>query len=294
MQVTDFLEQNNLSKHNSFSKIRTNYHNLSEGQKKVADFILENPDKVIKNTLKETAETCDVSEPTIFRFLKKIGYDSYQIFRIDLAKDSEQIDNRENIGNIDSEDSYGDIKDKVIYSTIKSSEDFMNILDEKTIASFIAMVEKAERILVIGVGASFAVATDLYHKLIKLGYYCEKSNDPHMINLLTSNLGEKDVMITVSHSGESREILDAVYLARENGVKILSITSYSNSTLASLSHSAITTPSYEGGFRFESMTSRILQIMTIDIIYISMLLDQGEDGMKRLYESRKVVSKNKT
>lgn len=277
-----------------FSRIRTNYHNLSDSQKKIADFILENPEVCIKNTLKETALQCNVSEATVFRFLNKIDYESYQLFRIDLAREKEVKTSTLTYGDINLDDSLEVVKDKIIYSTCNAIQDFKKITSKEVLDEFIKSIIKANKILIIGVGASFAVATDFFHKLIKMGFYCEHSNDPHMINLLASNLGERDLLIAVSHSGESREILDAVEIAKENTVKVAALTSYSQSSLATMGQLRIITPSYENNIKFDAMTSRIIQLIAVDIIYVGLLTVLGEKGMERLYESRKVVSKNKT
>jgi len=71
-----------------FSHIRTRYHILSPTQKRIADFVLSNSDGVFLLSLSQLAEKCDTSETTILRFLHKLGFDSYQVFRVRIAQDA--------------------------------------------------------------------------------------------------------------------------------------------------------------------------------------------------------------
>lgn len=277
-----------------FSLIRTNYHQMSSSQKGVADYVLNNSDKIILNTLSETAKACAVSEPTVLRFLQKIKFHSYQIFRIELAQEIAGDDTTLNSDDIALDDSPEMIKQKIIQATSKSILDSATVIESAVIECIARRIISARRILIIGVGASGAIAFDLFHKLIKLGLNVVQSNDAHMINILGSALGKEDYMIAISHSGESREILDAIQLAKDVHCSVGAITSYSKSSLAEQADEMICSSSFETHLRSDAMTSRIIQLMIIDMLYLTCMKLIGPNALKQVHKSRLVVSKNKT
>lgn len=277
-----------------FSMIRTNYNQLSSSQKGVADYVLSHSDKIILNTLSETAKACGVSEPTVLRFLQKIKYSSYQIFRIELAQEIAGEDTALNYDDIELDDSVETIKQKIIQATSGSILDASAVIEADMVERMARRILSAKRILIIGVGASGAIAFDLFHKLIKLGLNCVQSNDAHISNILGSALGKDDYLIAISHSGESREILDAIQLAREGRCPVGAITSYSRSSLAERADEMICSSSYETQLRSDAMTSRIIQLLIVDMIYLTAMKLIGPKVLKQVHKSRLVVSKNKT
>ena len=279
---------------NVFSLIRAKYNTLSPSQKVVADYILDNSSEVILNTLNEVASACGVSETTVLRFLRKINYNSYQLFKISLTQELSKDKPNIICEDISFEDSTEQIIGKIISSTVRSVNDSLQIIDSNSISTFVDEIINANRMLIIGVGASASIASDMYHKMIKLGMNIVYSNDPHMINILSMNLASNDFLIVFSHSGESREVLDAVTIAKKKKCKVGAITSYSKSTLANRAECAICSSSLETKFRSDAMTSRIIQLVIIDIIYVSIITKVGDKILPQIHNSRMVVAKNKT
>ncbi len=157
----------------------------------------------------------------------------------------------------------------------------------------IEMIMKAKKVLIIGVGASAAIANDFYHKMLKLGLNVICCNDPHLINIISMNLTNRDLLIAISHSGESREILSGVSFAREQKCPVGAITSYPRSSLSTRADCVILSSSLETEFRSDAMTSRIIQLVIIDILHISMMVKLGEKAAENIRKSRIAVAVNK-
>lgn len=274
--------------------IRAKYSTLSASQKVVADYVMYHAQEVMLHTLNELATACQVSEPTVLRFLHKIDFSSYQLFRIKLTQEISKGTPHAVYEDISFQDNPRQIKNKIIESTINSLQDSREIVDENSVSHFVDMILGAKRILVIGIGASAFIAMDFFHKLAKLGLNVNCSNDPHITNILASSLTAADCLIAFSHSGESREILDGVALAKENHCKLGAITSYLKSTLANEADCVLCSTSLETRFRSDAMTSRIIQMVIIDIVYVSMVVRLGEKILPQIYRSRLAVAKNKT
>ena len=241
-----------------FSLIRTKYNTLSSSQKDVADYILTNPDKVMMNTLNEIAAACRVSETTVLRFLHKLNYNSYQLFRINLTQELSK-DNQETVyDDVGFQDTEDEIIDKIIHSTVSSITDSRQIIDPASVKAVVEKIAGARRIVVAGVGASGFIAQDLYHKLIKLGLNAVCANDPHIMNILATGLDQNTILILFSHSGESREVLDMAAIAKERRCQVCAVTSYAKSILANQAGYLLCSSSRETMFRSDAMTSRIV------------------------------------
>ncbi len=274
--------------------IRGRYNTLSDSQKSVADYIVDNTEEVMTTPLAELARRCSVSEPTIFRFLKKLGYDSYQVFRVDIAQSLAEGRNENFYSEIDGEDSPETVRDKVLMFTMRCLDDGRQIIDADAVNTLACRIEESEQIVAAGIGASYCMAYDLYHKLMRLGFPSRVSNDPHMLNIMCSQLSGKDTLICFSHSGESREITDAMRCAGNSGAYRAAITSYKNSTAANMAECSILSSSYETKFRADSMSSRILQMSIIDMIYILLVLKNRDERQEMINISRLAVARNKT
>ena len=131
-----------------FSLIRTKYNTLSSSQKDVADYILTNPDKVMMNTLNEIAAACRVSETTVLRFLHKLNYNSYQLFRINLTQELSK-DNQETVyDDVGFQDTEDEIIEKIIHSTVASIADSRQIIDPDSVKDVVGKIAGARRIVV--------------------------------------------------------------------------------------------------------------------------------------------------
>lgn len=277
-----------------FSLIRTNYNNLSPTQKHIADYILLNPEKVILYSISDLASACNTSETTIFRFLKKIGYESYQVFRIKVAQEVSENSTKSIYGEIQPGDDVNTLKKKVIELTTDSINDLNNIVDEKQVSLFIDKAIYAKEIIFFGVGASNMIAGDAYHKFLQLGLNVKFCNDPHIMNMIATHCHKEDLIVAISHSGESREIKDAIYFAKENNATIAAITSYPHSALAQKSDIILLSSSRETEYRSDAMISRINQLVIIDLLYVSLVLRIGPKLVENINKSRIAVAKNKT
>ncbi len=277
-----------------FSLIRTKYNTLSTSQKVVADYVLTNPEKVMLNTLSEIADICGVSETTVLRFLHKIDFKSYQLFRINLTQ---ELSSNDSVSTTYEDVKFGDsiqtIIEKVVLSTSSAIQDAKELVDYPVVEEIVKHIMEARKVVVIGVGASGAIATDFFHKMLKLGIEAVFSNDAHMINMLSMNMESNDLLVVFSHSGESREVLDAVSIAKEKGVCTCAITSYEKSTLSRSCDLLVCSSSVETSLRSDAMVSRIIQMVIIDIIYVSIIVKKGDSVLSQNHNSRLAVAKNK-
>lgn len=270
---------------NISSHIRTRYHVLSPMQKQIANFVLNNSPQVILLSLGDLAARCSTSETTILRFLRKLGFDSYQVFRLKLAQDMAGHSDQAAYEEIRVEDTFDQVRQKVIMSTVDSIQDLNNMIGTELLEQVNRLILGADRILFCGLGASGVMALDAFHKFLRLGFNAAYYTDSHFMNIACANADAGTLVIAISHSGESRGLLEAIRLARKNRAKVVALTSYLNSSVTKLADAVLISSSNETKYRSDAMVSRILQLVIIDILYVTIVLKRGHKGIDTAAES---------
>lgn len=140
-------------------------------------------------------------------------------------------------------------------------------LDSESLETAAKMIMNANKIVIYGLGNSSAVALDFQHKLMRLGYNAIAFSDNHMQSISASHLTKKDVVVGISHSGSSKDIVDALKIAKENGAFSISITNNGKSPIVKQSDVALYTASNETKYSILGLNSRIAQLAIINAIY---------------------------
>lgn len=276
------------------TSLRTKYNTFSKTQKNIADYILANPENTTLMSITDLARQCGTSEPTVMRLLKKLDYNSYQVFRINLAKELSENPTESINEELSQSDDLSTIKQKVIGHTITAIRDIEMSLTDEVLAKAINLLTGAKKILIFGVGASAAISEDAFHKFGNIGMNVFSYPDPHLMNIIASHTKKGDLFIGISHTGESLEVLKAGSIAKDAGAKILGLTSYSNSSLANLSDLYLLSATNEKKYHSEAMASRIVQLALIDILYVAIFMENEGHYYDELTQSRIAVSLNKT
>ncbi|AST89924.1 MULTISPECIES: MurR/RpiR family transcriptional regulator [Sutcliffiella] len=268
--------------------VRTNYPRFSVTERKIADYILKNPNKIIHSSINQLAEDLDVADSTVFRFCKRIGYKGYQAMKIALA--SEVVSPIKDIHeNVDEGDSFDTIASKVFRANIETLEDTLQIVDEEQLQLAVDTIVSSKSVHVFGSGGSSIIALDAYHKLVRTGVNVHTVTDTHFQLMAASQLTEQDCAVLISHSGSSKDILHILNVVKKNNVKTIAITNFAKSTLSAAVHVPLYTSSKETDFRSEALSSRIAQLTLIDVLYVNILLKKGEEGQAALKKMREAI-----
>lgn len=277
---------------NYLGKIRSYYAKLSEKEKKIADYILDNPENIIHSTINEVAEDLNVADATVFRFCKRLGFKGYQAMKIALA--SEIITPIQQIHEeITEEDDEKTISEKAFQSNIRTLENTLNILDQTSIKKAIDLLIQADRVEFYGTGGSSVIAMDGFHKFVRTGIKAFAFIDSHFQLMSASQLTDKDVAVVISHSGTNKDTISILKTAKKNGAKTIGITSYPKSPIAQIADVALYTSSEETEFRSEALSSRIAQLSLIDALYVNVMVANKEASHQSLEKVRDAISETR-
>jgi DNA-binding MurR/RpiR family transcriptional regulator len=270
--------------------IKILYDKMGVAERKIADFIMNDPQGVLPLSISQLAERCGGSEATIVRFSKKLGFDGYQQMKLALAKEANARPVSENITETDS--AY-DIFGKVCEDIYCSLEKTKKALDQKALEDCCNAILSAGEILVFGLGNSASVATDASHKMFRLGLKAHAYTDNHMQAIAAAHTNEQSIVIGISHSGASKDVLQAMEIAKQNGATTVSITGYKKSPIDKTSDISLHTVSDETNYRISGLSSRIAQLALIDAVY-SYLVCKLQNSSERISKTESALQPKKS
>lgn len=263
-------------------KIKMLYNSMGNAEKRIADWILDNPGKIISFSIVELAEKCCCSEATIVRFSKRLGLSGYQGLKIALAAEGggSPISTH-----ITAEDSAFEIYCKVCNDIYISLEKTKNSLNQGSLAKAAEKICSANKIVIFGLGNSAAIAIDASHKLMRAGLNAVAYTDNHMQVIAASHLKEGDVAIGISHSGSSKDIVEALKIAKEHNALTIAITNNGKSPILKHSDIVLATSSEETQYNILALNSRIAQLAIIDTLYFYIAYNRSENAMESIHNT---------
>ena len=188
-------------------------HRLTNTELKLADYILEHYDEALNYNVTELADSAGVSDASVVRFCKKLGYKGYQDFKVNAAKDVLPRDRHFNPG-LEQDDDIETICKKIFLSEVNVLNRTLASLDTNELKVVAEKIEKAEKIVFFGSGGSLIVAKDAAHKFMKIGIRAFVYEDIDLQLMSSSLMNEKEVAIGISHSGSNRNVIDCIKNAK--------------------------------------------------------------------------------
>ena len=261
-------------------------HELSPAEQRVATLVIEQPRMVLNEPIAGIARLADVSQPTVIRFCRSLGFQGLAEFKLKFASSlTGSIPVRHS--QVRVSDSTHDLSAKVIDNTVSAILRFRDQLDVRSLDRAIELVSKAKRVEFYAMGNARAVALDGQHKFFRFRIPTALYGDAHLFKLAAELLGPGDVVIAVSNSGNLQELLDAVDAARAVGADVIAI-SNSQSPLARKASVCLAVDHAEDSTSFLSMISRILQLLFIDIMAVGISVD-GQHGQAQGEEPHRLL-----
>lgn len=225
------------------------------------------PEELIYFSITELAEIADVAEATILRLCRKLGYKGFQDFKLMLSKD---------IGAVTEAPSKA--KDKVAYDMKKVIEQSSQNIDEESVTKIAKMIVSSRKVCFFGAGNSNIATTAAKHRLLKLGLNVDCTMDIHLQSIMTANLQSDDLLVLVSVSGSTKDMLELKKIADESGVKTAVITCYARSPLAKSCDNVICNNIKVAASAGGLLSTVVSQLYMIDVLCSTVHEMIGEDA----------------
>ncbi|MCI8838380.1 MAG: MurR/RpiR family transcriptional regulator [Hungatella sp.] len=250
-------------------KMRTAYNQFTKAEKKVADYILQNPRDVLFMSITDLAEACQVGDTSVFRFCKSMELKGYQEFKMVLSLSLNENDKGSSrfSGNISLDDTFQELAQKVLNTNIHALTETHSLLDESVFNQAIDCLHEAKKVYFFGVGASVLTALKAANKFLRIEpkVYCIQ--DSHMQAMVASMMSPEEVAVVFSYSGATKDTIHVAQLAKQAGAKVICITRFSKSPLTSYADLTILSGANEGPLQGGSTSGEISQLFLIDLMY---------------------------
>lgn len=252
-------------------RISSIYDDLKTAERRIGDYVLKHSEDVVDFTIEELALKSSSSYATITRFCKRIGYSGYKEFKSSLINDiilNRGVDELIYNLSISNDTTTESISEKIYALALNVLEDSYKIMDASVIDAAAEKMLNAASICFIGAGYSGISARYAYSKFFRIGLPCFSELDSTLYRMKISIMTEQDVLFAISSSGRTGNIIDAVDLAKQHNVTIVSLTDFAISPLTKISDLNLhTTPRNVNLFMNIDMPLIIGQIAIIDVLY---------------------------
>ena len=274
-------------------RIRVQLPSLPRAEKVVAEALMETPDAIANFTLAGLAKETGSSDASIIRFCKRLGYHGYTDFRTaflaTMSEDSNQVDEIEDLS---SQDSMSDILKKLFQSNIQTLTDKMSLVDSNYEDALNAM-EHAESIHFFGVGDAYVVCLLAHMKLSRMGVRGSAYSDVVLQLNAAANLKPGDVAFAISYEGRSRNVVEAMKIAREKGAKTICITKMNKSPLIKVSDIILYISTNDLTVGREKVARRVADQAIVDALIVGLTIRKGSRCNKQIKMVRSITDRNK-
>lgn len=252
---------------NVLSSIRNSLNQLKRAEKRVAESVLRDPHQVIRYTITELADKADTSEPTVVRFCRKMGLQGYMDLRLSLARDLPSAQYIHEA--VAEQDSPVQVMEKIFSTSQEALGNTLNKIDINVFDQAVNILTHARRIEFYGSGGSGSVARDAHHKFFRLGVPCIAYEDSHMQVMSAALLASDCVVIAISATGSSRDVIDSIQIAKKSGAQTIGITGREKSPLGRICDHNLSVYSKETAIWLAPMSTRIAQLVLLDALFVS-------------------------
>jgi len=237
--------------------IKDNYNEIFNAEKKVADYVLENATLVINETVSELAKASGVSDATVVRMCHHLGYKGYYQFRLMLAKD---------VGRNNELDNETNAVTRIFQDYANTMVSIGENINQDTMQACVGMIKTCREVHIMAVGNTTPLALYMGFRLGRLGVKCTYSIAPEYF-LNNVNLAEpNDIILAISQSGSSKQIIQGMELGKEKGLKMIAITGYKQSPVSQLADYALIANGRDESFDFYKSYSHLKETALIDAL----------------------------
>lgn len=272
--------------------LKIEYVNLTKGEKKVAEYLMDREDEIEHMTLRQCAEGARTGQPTVVRALSRLGFDGWQQFRYEVLKQSGQSSFVPDGNSLEEEKDEGksavkrkDVPTHVIRQDIVVLQEMLRGIREREFQEVIQILRKAGSVEIYGAERSAFVAGELEGRLLHMGISCRTYADLFLQKVSAEYLDARSVVIAISQSGTTRMVAEAMRLAKGSGAKMIGILGTRECPIADYCDYVFVTPmiSFEGG---EKAASRIAQFGFIDLLCEGLVLSDEKRFKENIIKSR--------
>ncbi|HEY5800579.1 MAG TPA: SIS domain-containing protein [Burkholderiaceae bacterium] len=267
--------------------IRTQLDSLSKSERKVALAVLAQPAETVRENITALAKAAQVSEPTVVRFCRTLGYEGWHAFKLKLAQSLALALPGANEQPA-QDDLASDLVNKICSRSLNTLLDLRNNLDPEVIQRALEILSRAAKIEFYGQGTSGIVATDAQHKFFRSGVPTVAYVDPAIHAIAASLLKAGDAVVAISQRGNNPALLHSIALARKAGADII-VLAPSGTALAEMATVLIPVDLVFNTDPYTPISARLAYLVVIDILAVGLAIQRGPEFRKKMQNAQKAL-----
>jgi RpiR family transcriptional regulator, carbohydrate utilization regulator len=256
----------NLNKDSSLAQIEQNYSQLRGSVRDVADALLKSPGEWVGKSISQLARASNVSEATVVRFVRALGFTGYRAFAVALAGSVSAVAPRDEKAEGPRDNSLSGIVKKVFEEESRALTEAPKTLKDESLEKAVTALIGARQVCCFAAGSSGLLASVAAYRFVRLGINCISIQDPIQMAIQTSLLAPKDVVLALSQTGRNRDAVDGLALARQAGATTIGITSEPGSPLVQASDIALVLFEPQTAQQGALLDTKIAEITLIDAL----------------------------
>ena len=243
----------------------------------VADYLLQHADEAQYLSISSLARECNVAEATVFRFCRALGFDGYHEMRIALAQANATgtMSSQRELQPGASTETLFEHASARLFTAINGTQ---NALSAESVDEAARMLREAKQVFCFGQGGSMLLANDICARFASLSTKFRTSGDSHLQLLTASLMNEADVVLFVSYSGATRDMMETLRTAKAAGAKIILLTHYEDSPGASLADVVLRCGAQESPLDSGSIPIKVAVLYVGEVLVLRYILDSPEQA----------------
>lgn len=243
----------------------------------VADYLLQHADEAQYLSISSLARECNVAEATVFRFCRALGFDGYHEMRIALAQANATgtMSSQRELQPGASTETLFEHASARLFTAINGTQ---NALSVEAVDEAARMLREAKQVFCFGQGGSMLLANDICARFASLSTKFRTSGDSHLQLLTASLMNEADVVLFVSYSGATRDMMETLRTAKAADAKIILLTHYEDSPGASLADVVLRCGAQESPLDSGSIPIKVAVLYVGEVLVLRYILDSPEQA----------------
>ncbi|WP_354690061.1 MurR/RpiR family transcriptional regulator [Phytobacter sp. RSE-02] len=279
---------------NCLLSIRQRYAGFAQSDKKLADFLLAEPDRARHLSSQQLALEAGVSQSSVVKFAQKLGFKGFPALKLAISEVLASSPDPLSItvhNQILGDDTLRVVGEKLINENLSAMRATLDVNSEEKLQQSVEMLRTARRIVLTGIGASGLVARNFGWKLMKIGLNAVVEQDMHALLATVQAMDPQDLLLPISYSGERREINMAADEMLRAGGRILAITGFTPNALQQRASHCLYTIAEEQATRSAAISSTSAQTMLTDLLFMALVQRDLEHAPERIRHSEELVKK---
>ncbi|ARP50828.1 hypothetical protein B6259_08080 [Ruminococcaceae bacterium CPB6] len=273
-------------------KMQEGMASYTSTEKKIAKYILQNPNEVVQSSAQALGGMVGVSAAAVIRFSHKLGYRGFTALKVDLARDSSKAAINFD-GVIKEEDSMETVVNKSKGLNMMLQDQAYRLLNTENLDRAVQALLKCQTIYLFGVSGSGIVCMDFMEKLSRINRRVVYHNDFHDQLASAAHMSNRDAAIAISYSGRTHEVNTAMKFAKEIGAMTIAITQFRKTPLSKLSDILLYIPTTERELRLGAIASRNASLIVTDLLYLGLAKSDMKQTKEYIVKTRNAINRLK-